>query len=409
VRDVRAQGGHVTLVPTMGALHDGHLALVRSSAARGEHVVVSVFVNPAQFAPHEDLDRYPRQEAADIALAREAGALAVFAPPAGEIYPAGFATTLSVDGPAHGFEGELRPTHFAGVATVVAKLLLIVRPERLVLGQKDAQQVAVVRRMMRDLNLDDIDLVVHPIVREDDAVAMSSRNRYLNAEQRRAARAMPASLAAAQREIDAGTTDAALIAGAARRVLEDATGVRPDYAAVVDPITFSPLTRLDRPAVLCVAARVGPVRLLDNAVLIPTSRRPGGTVPPVTRTMLKSKIHRATVTDADLNYVGSITVDADLLDAADIRPYEHVHVVNINNGARFETYAIEGARGSGVICLNGAAARLAQPGDLVIVLSYAQYTEADAHAHGPVIVHVDESNREIPLLPESVPAGWEDR
>ena len=132
-------------------------------------------------------------------------------------------------------------------------------------------------------------------------------------------------------------------------------------------------------------------------------------MPPVTRTMLKSKIHRATVTDADLNYVGSITVDADLLDAADIRPYEHVHVVNINNGARFETYAIEGARGSGVICLNGAAARLAQPGDLVIVLSYAGYTEADAHAHEPVIVHVDESNREIPLLPQSVPAGWEDR
>jgi aspartate 1-decarboxylase len=132
-------------------------------------------------------------------------------------------------------------------------------------------------------------------------------------------------------------------------------------------------------------------------------------VPPVTRTMLKSKIHRATVTDANLNYVGSITVDTDLLDAADIRPYEHVHIVNINNGARFETYAIEGARGSGVICLNGAAARLAQPGDLVIVLSYAQYTEADTQAHAPLVVHVDESNREIQLLPESLPAGWEDR
>jgi aspartate 1-decarboxylase len=118
--------------------------------------------------------------------------------------------------------------------------------------------------------------------------------------------------------------------------------------------------------------------------------------------MLKSKIHRATVTDANLNYVGSITVDTDLLDAADIRPYEHVHIVNINNGARFETYAIEGARGSGVICLNGAAA-------LVIVLSYAQYTEADTRGFEPVIVHVDESNREIQLLPESLPAGWEDR
>jgi aspartate 1-decarboxylase len=125
--------------------------------------------------------------------------------------------------------------------------------------------------------------------------------------------------------------------------------------------------------------------------------------------MLKSKIHRATVTDANLNYVGSITVDTDLLDAADIRPYEHVHIVNINNGARFETYAIEGARGSGVICLNGAAARLAQPGDLVIVISYAQYSETDTQGFEPVIVHVDESNHELVLLPESVPTAWEAR
>jgi aspartate 1-decarboxylase len=132
-------------------------------------------------------------------------------------------------------------------------------------------------------------------------------------------------------------------------------------------------------------------------------------VPPATRTMLKSKIHRATVTDANLNYVGSITVDTDLLDAADIRPYEHVHIVNINNGARFETYAIEGARGSGVICLNGAAARLAQPGDLVIVLSYAQYTEADTQGFEPLVVQVDESNHEIHLLAESVPSDWDDR
>lgn len=269
VREVRAQGGHVTLVPTMGALHDGHLALVRSSAARGEHVIVSVFVNPAQFAPHEDLDRYPRQEAADILAARDAGALAVFAPTAGEVYPDGFATTISVDGPSRGFEGELRPTHFAGVATIVAKLLLMVQPDRLVLGQKDAQQVAVVRRMMRDLNLDDIDLLVHPIVREDDGLAMSSRNRYLSPDERDAARALPASLRAAQRAINAGETDALLIAAAARRVLDTAVGVRPDYAAVVDPDTFSPLAVLDGPAVLCVAARVGPTRLLDNAVLIP--------------------------------------------------------------------------------------------------------------------------------------------
>src|SRR5450631_4861556 len=127
------------------------------------------------------------------------------------------------------------------------------------------------------------------------------------------------------------------------------------------------------------------------------------------RTMCKGKIHRATVTQADLNYVGSITIDQDLLDAANIYPYEKVQVVNVNNGSRFETYAIAGARGSGVICLNGAAARLAQPGDLVIVLSYAQYTEADTQSYEPLVVHVDASNREMQLLPESLPAGWEDR
>jgi pantoate--beta-alanine ligase len=253
----------------MGALHDGHLALVRSSAARGEHVVVSVFVNPTQFGPHEDLDRYPRQEASDVALARAAGAGAVFAPAAAQVYPEGFATTIQVEGPARGLEGAVRPTHFAGVATVVAKLVLMVQPDRLILGQKDAQQVAVVRQMLRDLNLDEVDLVVHPIVREDDGLAMSSRNRYLSPAERQAARALPASLAAAQREIDAGATDADLIAAAARRVLDGARGVEPDYAAVVDPDSFSPLTRLDGPAVLCVAARVGPTRLLDNAVLIP--------------------------------------------------------------------------------------------------------------------------------------------
>lgn len=254
----------------MGALHDGHLALVRSSAGRGEHVVVSVFVNPTQFGPREDLGRYPRQEAADIALAEGAGAGAVFAPDAREVYPDGFATTIRVDGPAAGLEGAVRPTHFAGVATVVAKLVLMVQPDRLVLGQKDAQQVAVVRRMLRDLNLDELELVVHPIVREDDGLAMSSRNRYLSPDERRAARALPASLAAAQREIDAGTTEAPQIARAARRVLDEALGVEPDYAEVVDPDSFTPLLRLDRPAVLCVAARVGSTRLLDNAVLIPT-------------------------------------------------------------------------------------------------------------------------------------------
>lgn len=269
VRDLRGHGGHVTLVPTMGALHDGHLALVRAAVERGEQVVVSIFVNPTQFGPTEDLDRYPRQERADVALAQEAGAVAIFAPTVAEVYPDGFATTISVAGPAEGFEGALRPTHFAGVATVVAKLLWMVRPDTLVLGQKDAQQVAVVRRMMRDLDLTDIALVVHPIVREADGLAMSSRNRYLDDRQRAEALAVPASLDAAVRRVAAGVTDATQIAAAAQHVLDAAPGVVPDYAALVDPDTFRPVARLDRPAVLCVAARVGTTRLLDNTVLVP--------------------------------------------------------------------------------------------------------------------------------------------
>ena len=269
VRELRAHGGHVTLVPTMGALHEGHLALIRSSATRGERVIVSVFVNPTQFAPGEDLDRYPRQERADVALATEAGAQVVFAPSPDEVYPDGFATTITVTGPAVGLEGALRPTHFAGVATVVAKLLGMVRPDSLVLGQKDAQQVAVVRRMMGDLNLDDTRLVVHPIIREADGLAMSSRNRYLSAPERRAALALPASVAAAAAAA-ATTGDVAAITHAAASILADADGVATDYVALVDPDSFTPLARFDRTAVLCVAARVGTTRLLDNIVLIPT-------------------------------------------------------------------------------------------------------------------------------------------
>ena len=269
VRELRTHSGDVTLVPTMGALHDGHLALIRSAVARGDQVIVSVFVNPTQFGPSEDLNRYPRQEAADIALASEAGAVAVFAPPAQVVYPPGFATTVTVDGPSVGFEGAIRPTHFAGVATVVAKLLLMVRPDRLILGQKDAQQVAVVRRVMRDLDLDDIILDVHPIVREPDGLAMSSRNRYLSAAERRDALAIVSGIRAAELLAADGVADTGRLVGAALAPLAATPGVNPDYAALVDSDTFLPLDRLDRPAVLCVAARVGATRLLDNTILTP--------------------------------------------------------------------------------------------------------------------------------------------
>lgn len=270
VRDVvaglRASGRRVALVPTMGALHDGHLELIRRAAADGHAVVVSLFVNPTQFGVGEDLAKYPRQEALDVHLSGTAGAVCVFAPLTQEVYPDGYATTITVDGPAQGLEGAARPTHFAGVATVVAKLLLMVRPDRAVFGQKDAQQVAVVRRMVRDLHLDDIQLVIVPTVREADGLAMSSRNAYLGPEDRVAALALSRGLRAAQALADTGERDARRIEAAAMQAMT-VPGVQPEYAALVDPDTFRPAVVLDAPATLCVAARVGPARLIDNAVI----------------------------------------------------------------------------------------------------------------------------------------------
>ena len=407
VAELRAAGRRIAVVPTMGAFHEGHLELMRIAGRDGHAVVVTLFVNPTQFAPTEDLSTYPRDEARDLELAGGAGVDLVFAPGAGEIYPEGFGTAITVAGPSAGFEGAARPEHFGGVATVVAKLLLAVRPDRAVFGRKDAQQVAVVTRLMADLHLDDIELVVGPIVREADGLAMSSRNAYLGPEDRAAATALRRGLDAAEALAAGGERDAAVLAAAAADVISAEPRCDLEYAAVVHPGTFRPLTRLEGPALLCVCARVGPARLIDNTPLPTHSRRADV---PRSRTMLKSKIHRATVTDADLNYVGSITVDTDLLEAADIRPYEHVCVLNINTGARFETYAIEGPAGGGDICLNGAAARLAQPGDLVIVLTYAQYEESELDGYEPVVVHVDASNRQVDVTsPGTVPVMWEER
>lgn len=266
---IRAQGRGVAFVPTMGALHEGHLTLVRDAARGGDGVIVSVFVNPTQFGPNEDFTKYPRQEARDAELAGSAGAGWIFAPDVAEVYPEGFATTVTVGGPSEGLEGAIRPGHFAGVATVVAKLLLMVRPDRVLFGQKDAQQVAVVRRMMRDLHLDDIRMEVVPTVREADGLAMSSRNAYLGPDDRVAALALSRGLAAAAAAAAAGERDARRIEAAAMAVMEGTPGVAPDYAALVDPDTFRPIETLDGPAALCVAAKVGPARLIDNTLIRP--------------------------------------------------------------------------------------------------------------------------------------------
>jgi pantoate--beta-alanine ligase len=249
-RDVRAAGlqGAVGLVPTMGAFHDGHLSLFRAARAENDTLVVSLFVNPAQFGAADDLSRYPRDEARDTALAEEAGVDLVFAPAAEEMYPEGFDTWVEVGDP--GGEGSARPGHFRGVATVCLKLFNIVRPQRAYFGQKDAQQAAVLRRMVRDLDLE-LELRVLPTVRDGDGLALSSRNAYLSAEERERARALPRGLEAGRSAHARGSDPVA----AARASMN---GLEPDYVEVLD---------VDGVTVLAAAARVGSTRLIDNVVL----------------------------------------------------------------------------------------------------------------------------------------------
>lgn len=269
VATLRDSGRRIGLVPTMGALHDGHLSLLRLAAADDHAVVMTLFVNPTQFAPTEDLSAYPRDEARDLALAGDAGAELVFAPDVAEIYPDGFGTTIAVDGPTRTLEGAARPDHFTGVATVVAKLLIAARPDRAVFGQKDAQQVAVIRRLVRDLHLDDVDLVIGPIVREPDGLAMSSRNAYLSADDRAAAIVLRRALDAAQAAVAGGARDPRAVEATARAVLDAEPRCTPDYASIVNPDTFAPAADFDGPTLMCVAARVGPARLIDNQPLTP--------------------------------------------------------------------------------------------------------------------------------------------
>lgn len=255
----RETAGSVAFVPTMGALHDGHLALVRRAADLADTVIVSIFVNPLQFGEAEDLDRYPRDLDADLALLPDD--VVVFAPSVAELYPDGASGTIVTAGEEGTvFEGASRPGHFDGMLTVVAKLLNIVRPETIVFGQKDAQQVFLVQRMVRDLNVP-VAVEIVDTVREESGLALSSRNRFLDAGQHRAALALSRALAAAAGA--SGSRGAAL--GAAREVLAAEPGVDVDYVELVDPATFRPVADDHRgPATAIVAARVGTTRLIDN-------------------------------------------------------------------------------------------------------------------------------------------------
>ncbi|MGO1921915.1 MAG: pantoate--beta-alanine ligase [Microbacterium sp.] len=266
VREARAKDQSVGLVPTMGAFHDGHLSLMREARRQNHLVVVSLFVNPTQFGANEDLSSYPRDEQHDAARAEQAGVDILFAPEASEIYPDGFATSIHVSGVTEMLDGATRgPHHFDGVATVVAKLFGIVRPDAAYFGQKDAQQIAVVRRLVRDLDLD-VRIEACPIVREPDGLAMSSRNVYLDPAARAQATALNRALDAAAAVHESGERDGERMLDAARRVLTDA-GITPEYLELRDALTLQPVTSVEADALLAVAARVGAARLIDNHIL----------------------------------------------------------------------------------------------------------------------------------------------
>jgi pantoate--beta-alanine ligase len=265
-RDMRAKEHILGLVPTMGALHEGHFSLVRAAQKQCSPVVVSIFVNPKQFGPGEDFQKYPRSLDADRTALEKMGVDYLFAPPPEEIYPPGFRTAVVVDGLSERLEGRLRPGHFRGVTTVVLKLFEIAQPQIALFGRKDAQQVRIIRQMAADLNLD-AEIVVCPIVREPDGLALSSRNGYLSESDRRAATALYRSLDAMRRQIAGGERNAARLIAAQRQVIDAEPGVALDYAEIVDADTFEPVVTLRGTCYALVAARVGGTQLIDNALI----------------------------------------------------------------------------------------------------------------------------------------------
>jgi pantoate--beta-alanine ligase len=266
LREARRDERSIGLVPTMGALHDGHLSLIRAARAENDIVVVSLFVNPAQFNEASDLAAYPRDEARDAEAAAAAGADLLFAPPVEEVYPPGFSTTVRVAGLTEHLEGEHRGTgHFEGVATVVAKLLNMAQPDAAYFGQKDAQQAAVIRRLVRDLDIP-VRIAVRPTVREPDGLALSSRNVHLKGADRERALALSSALRAARHAVDAGERDPQAVAAAGRAAMAG-LGVEPEYVALVNPDDLLPVERVDGAVLVAVAARVGTTRLIDNTIL----------------------------------------------------------------------------------------------------------------------------------------------
>ena len=269
-RAARQEDRVLGFVPTMGALHKGHASLIQAAKAQCSPVVVSIFVNPKQFGPTEDFQKYPRTLESDRALLESLGVDYLFAPPAEEIYPKSFRTLVNVEGLSNRLEGRSRPGHFQGVATVVLKLFEIVQPRFAYFGRKDAQQCRIIQQMTADLNLD-TEIVVSPIVREPDGLALSSRNAYLSPDDRRAATTLSRSLEAVKAEIGAGQRDAAHLIATVRRLLDSEPGVKTDYVEIVNAESLEPVTVLRNRCLVLLAAHVGKTRLIDNALIEPDS------------------------------------------------------------------------------------------------------------------------------------------
>ena len=265
------EGVRIGLVPTMGALHEGHRALIRAGRLRCDALVVSIFVNPTQFAPQEDLAKYPRPISQDRALCRKEGVDICFEPTVEAMYPSGYQTMVTLPAIARRWEGEVRPHHFSGVAIVVTKLFGIVRPQISLFGQKDFQQSTLVRQLVKDLNLG-VEIIVCPTVREADGLAMSSRNVYLSPDERKRAVTLYKSLQAGAEAIRRGVTDGATIQEAMARIIKGEPAMTVDYLAVCDPHRLEPLSAVTSRVVLLGAVRIGSVRLIDNLLVIPPRR-----------------------------------------------------------------------------------------------------------------------------------------
>lgn len=264
---LRADGSRIALVPTMGALHDGHMALVEEARRHADHVVVSIFVNPRQFGPNEDLAAYPRREASDGKMLADAGVAILWAPPVEVMYPSGFASNLSVGGVSEGLDGAARPGHFDGVATVVAKLFNQVAPDVALFGEKDYQQLAVIRRMVADMDMA-VSIVGVATQRAEDGLALSSRNAYLTPQERKDALALPRALGEAARQMGKGVGVRDALAAAEALILGHGFA-SVDYVRLCDAVTLRELDQLDRPARLLAAARIGSTRLIDNIPVDP--------------------------------------------------------------------------------------------------------------------------------------------